>query len=181
MDKEYLEMKKMTYSQLVNYLQTKYGVPQGSYWLTPSCRTKNNKIMRGKEGLYCHHVREDLSNCLCNSSLAVTVPFEWHQDNNLVYCNFLEHSLLHLKIAEWIDKEKPSNYSPTSGLGYFGNISAFTSDMLKGYKFSMPFYALVQKQMKPYREEIIEVFKEAGNYKYDGHYIDWYGMLGLKD
>ena len=66
MDKEYLEMKKMTYDQLVNYLQTKYGIPQGSYWLTPSCRTKNNKIMRGKEGLYCHHVREDLSNCLCN-------------------------------------------------------------------------------------------------------------------
>ena len=167
MNKEYLKMKKMTYVQLVKYLHKKYGIPQGSYWLTPSCRSKNREIMRGKEGLFCHHVKEYLNSCLCDPNRAKEVPAVWHQNENLVYCNHLEHALLHLKIVEWFDKEKPTQCPCwQDGLGYFV-MSKFNDDLLNEHEFKMPFYKIVAKQMEPYHDEIEDVFNEAYKYSHD--------------
>lgn len=37
---------------------------------------------------------------LCNSKFAAANPYEYQRANRLVYCNLLEHLLLHVKIAE---------------------------------------------------------------------------------
>ena len=66
---------------------------------TPECRSRSKKISRTKEGLYCHHMDEDKGFCLSEVSSALPQPFESQKKERLVYCNILEHLILHIKIA----------------------------------------------------------------------------------
>lgn len=96
------EIKKemaMTYEELQHYLIQKYGGAIGDYFATPECKSKNRKIVRVKEGLYCHHMDEDKGGNLSNPPQATRQPFAWQKKDRLVYCNILEHLILHMKIA----------------------------------------------------------------------------------
>ena len=95
------ELKKeicMPYIELCKYLQEKYGLPNGSYYCTESCKSKNRKISRTSEGLFCHHLYEHVYGSLNDPHIAKQCPYEYQKKENLVYCNFLEHWILHLKI-----------------------------------------------------------------------------------
>ena len=106
MDKQELwhEYSLSYYDQLL-YLKQKYGMPQGNYYLTEACKSTNNKIKRGKEGLFIHHDYEwnpnDIScHSLSDKDLALSYPYDYQTSPHLTYCNLLEHLILHIKIFE---------------------------------------------------------------------------------
>lgn len=80
---------KMTYDELVDYLLKKYGPAQYDYFCNESCKSKNSKVSRTNEGLYCHHIDENKAILLSNDKFAVNNPFEYQKANRLVYCNVL--------------------------------------------------------------------------------------------
>ena len=102
---------KMTYDELVDYLLKKYGPAQYDYFCNESCKSKNSKVSRTNEGLYCHHIDENKAILLSNDKFAVNNPFEYQKANRLVYCNVLEHLILHIKnlkmkmLTKWKSKE----------------------------------------------------------------------------
>ncbi len=99
LQEEIIKELSLTYEDLVKYLLKKYGKATGDYFRTPDCNSKNKKIVRTSEGLYCHHIDEDKGGNLSNSISAKSQPFEWQKKERLVYCNVLEHLILHIKIA----------------------------------------------------------------------------------
>ena len=91
------ETKKLiygTYANAVSYLINKYGVVNGSYFLTTTCASKNKKITRTCDGLVIHHVKENIAGDLSKKEQALKYPFTYQESNNLVYCNYIEHLIL---------------------------------------------------------------------------------------
>lgn len=103
---EIYEELKMSYEELQQYLIRKYGGAVCDYFATPECKSKSKKVSRTSEGLYCHHMDEDKGGNLGNAEHARMQPFEWQKKERLVYCNILEHLILHMKIAVIRQKEK---------------------------------------------------------------------------
>lgn len=95
---EYLKVKDMNYEEYCDYLQNKYGVGNQNYF-TESW-VKNTKCTRTKEGLICHHKCEDKAIMLSTPEFAKRNPFDYQLAKNLVYCDYLEHLLLHIFICE---------------------------------------------------------------------------------
>ena len=101
---EYIKVKDMTYIEYCDYLQNKYGIGLDDY-MTKSYNVKH-KCKRTKEGLVVHHKKEDTMVMLSNKLIAQNYPFEWQQKENLVYCDYLEHLLLHVLICKYPSSEK---------------------------------------------------------------------------
>lgn len=95
---EIVKEVKMTYYELQDYLLKKYGSAKYDYFTEPECKYKNKKVSRTKEGLYCHHMDEDEGGNLSNPPQARQQCFEWQKKERLVYCNLIEHLILHMKI-----------------------------------------------------------------------------------
>ena len=113
------EVKKelgLSYDELCEYLLNKYGAAEYDYFLTKTCKSKNQKVTRTKEGLVCHHMDEDKAIQLSNPRFAVNNPYEYQKADRLVYCNPLEHLILHIKIAEE-PKKAGANIIETQGIG----------------------------------------------------------------
>lgn len=113
---EYAAELSMTYEQLVNHLLIKYGKAKGDYFLTESCASKNNKIRRTSEELYCHHIDEDKAINLSKTEYARKNPFSYQKADRLVYCNILEHLILHIKIVE-APKSASADSEKIQGIG----------------------------------------------------------------
>ena len=95
----YKKMLGSSYADIVKYLLKKYGVAKHDYFKDTACTTKNPLVSRTSEGLYCHHIDEDKAIMLSNDAYAATNPFDYQKADRLVYCNLLEHLILHIKIA----------------------------------------------------------------------------------
>ena len=99
----YLNELNMDYNTLSLYLQDKYGIPNGNYFINESCNIHNKCIKRINEGLYIHHIAEyhnDYS-IIDNLSLkekALQFPYEFQTSKWLCYCNYIEHTILHYLI-----------------------------------------------------------------------------------
>ena len=98
MNEELLNQIKMTYNEQVEYLLDKYGKAEYDYFTSEDCKAKNKKITRTSEGLFCHHIFEDRYDNLGQVGYAKRFPFECQKKENLVYCDYIEHLILHLKI-----------------------------------------------------------------------------------
>jgi hypothetical protein len=91
------------YKQEIKKLKIKYGTVPGPYFLKKDGFIKNRKISRLDEGLFIHHIFENqivdeiISNIDCNEILKI--PYAFHLEDNLVYCNFIEHLELHYLIC----------------------------------------------------------------------------------
>lgn len=107
----------MSYDELVAHLLSKYGPSTSDYFATPKCRSRRSAVSRTGEGLICHHIDEDKGGNLSHTDSAVLQPFEWQRKERLVYCNHLEHLLLHIKIA--ILRQKSALRSPTDVMDFF--------------------------------------------------------------
>lgn len=126
---------KMTYNELVDYLLEKYGPAEYDYFRTEECKTKNPKVSRTNEGLYCHHIDEDKAIMLCNDKFAINNPFEYQKADRLVYCNALEHLILHIKIVEE-PRNKDANKMELQGIGGAINfLCPQINDYYNGYEF----------------------------------------------
>ena len=53
------ENNSILYFNILEHLLKKYGKAKGDYFLTETCATKNKKVSRTSEGLFCHHIDED--------------------------------------------------------------------------------------------------------------------------
>jgi len=121
--KELYEQLQMTYDELQLYLIHKYGPAVCDYFATSECRSKSKKISRSGEGLYCHHMDEDKGGNLGNPTQARMQPFEWQKKERLVYCNIIEHLILHMKIA--VLRQKGILREPYDVHGFFSTGGIF--------------------------------------------------------
>lgn len=87
---EYLKVKDFTYNQYCNYLKEKYGLVPYKYG-----STKNKK-----PGLFIHHIGENEVAALSNIDVRKTTNSKYQEPDMLVYCDYLEHILLHIMIGK---------------------------------------------------------------------------------
>lgn len=129
--KELKKIMKMNYLQYCNYLQDKYGIPKYDY-MTKSYN-KNPKNSRTSEGLVIHHIDEDKMIMLSQKEFAEMCPFEWQTKERLVYCDYLEHLLLHVLICEYPSPER----DPSVDVGIGGVVNFIVpelNDVYSGFK-----------------------------------------------
>lgn len=101
---EYYKVKDYTYNQYCDYLQRKYGIGLCDY-MTKSFN-KNPKVTRTKEGLLAHHKAEDKMILLSTREVAEKCPFSFQKKENIVYCDYLEHLLLHVLICKYPNPDR---------------------------------------------------------------------------
>lgn len=89
---EYQNVKDFSYEEYCKYLNKKYGAVPRKYG--------SSKNKRPEDGLFIHHVREDEVASLSNRKIALANNPVYQEPENLVYCNYLEHLLLHIIIGE---------------------------------------------------------------------------------
>lgn len=142
----------MNYYDLCNYLKQKYGNALYDYFSTPECKSRNPKIGRGNEGLYCHHIDEDKGSDLSGKVSSQRQPFEWQKADRLVYCNLLEHLILHLKIC--ILRQKKHFYRPFDIIEFLttGGFQIISSDITTLFQ--------TQGGTKKYQQKSYEIIRE---------------------
>lgn len=131
----------MSYDEYVKNLLEKYGAVPGDYFIDEFFRRRNPHISRSKEGLLIHHIDEDkiagLSDMNINKMKA-GVTSAYHKADRLVYCHYVEHMILHMKI---IEKEltKTANereWHKPLGICGFVNIATSINDFFTGARMS---------------------------------------------
>ena len=133
---QYEQMLSMSYDEIVQLLLKKYGAAKHDYFTDRECTIKNKLVSRTAEGLFCHHIDEDKAIMLSNDEYAARNPFEYQKKNRLVYCNLLEHLLLHVKIAEE-PKNPDANENELPGIGGAINfICKQLNDIYAGKEFT---------------------------------------------
>ena len=90
----------MNYDEQIEYLLKKYGAAQFDYFISEDNLTKNRSISRTAEGLECHHIDENIIPTLSDPDIASIYSYDYQRKDRLVYCNLLEHLLLHIKIGQ---------------------------------------------------------------------------------
>ena len=128
---EYNKVKDLTYLQYCDYLQNKYGIGLSDY-MTKSWN-KNPKVTRTQEGLVAHHKYEDHAILLSTKENAMKNPFEWQLAKNIVYCDYLEHLLLHILICEYPAEDRNPNEAVGIG-GVINYIVPGLNDVYSGFK-----------------------------------------------
>lgn len=108
---DYLVLLSKTYNEAVECLLKKYGSAEDDYYREKSyerfLRGEIKSITKGKfsrsmEGLECHHILENKFLNMTNSSFIrdQNIPFKYHQKEYLVFCDVVEHAILHTLIAK---------------------------------------------------------------------------------
>lgn len=125
---EYLSKRKLSYDEYVAELKEKYGEATVDYFSENSYRRLMNneikslatarQISRTSEGLYCHHVDEDKQISISSVGYirAFQIPFDCQRKERLVYCNLIEHAILHVLIAT--EHSEPENNQQLGLSGY---------------------------------------------------------------
>lgn len=113
---------------MVDILLQKYGPSQYDYFCNESCKSKNKKTSRSNEGLFLHHIDENKEILLSSPDVAAIRPFAYQRADRLVYANYLEHLILHIKIVE------EDNQKRGLGLGGVIMISSAISDYYRHKK-----------------------------------------------
>lgn len=150
---------KANYFECWNYLLKKYGAVHGDYFLILDCSINNSKIKRGKEGLYLHHIDGDKAIFLSNPEFARKKPDDYQRSYRLVYCNLLEHLLLHLKIFEFPDGD--ANEGENVGAE---EITKFLvpelNDIYAGIYYTKPWKRKVCELVRPLKEDYLKCIKK---------------------
>lgn len=149
----------MKYGDIVAALLKKYGKAKHDYFKDTNCTTKNKLASRTDEGLYCHHIDEDKAIMLCRDEYASKNPFEYQKANRLVYCNLLEHLILHTKIAEE-PQNKDANKDELQGIG--GAVAFLCkelNDIYSGKEYDDEWRQKIAAQVKDGFDDYILVLK----------------------
>lgn len=150
---EIAEYLKVSYNDLVDRLLQKYGKAKYNYFKDTGCTVKNPAVSRTDEGLYCHHIDEDKAIMLSNDKFAAQNPFEYQRKDRLVYCNLLEHLLLHVKIAEE-PRNPDANENELPGIGGAINFIVRQLNDIYGGKES------AEEWRKKVAEQVIDQFDD---------------------
>lgn len=158
----YGSMLKMSYQDIVSALLKKYGSAKHNYFKDTACKAKNPLVTRTNEGLFCHHIDEDKAIMLCNDKFAVNNPFEYQKADRLVYCNLLEHLLLHVKIAENPNPDANENELPGIG-GAINFICKDLNDIYSGKEFADEWRKNVADKVKDNFDDYIIILRYLWN------------------
>ena len=104
--KEQLDLK---YNDFVDILMEKYGPVPYNYFCTETCASENRKNSRNIDGLVIHHIDECQIPNLSNRTVALKYSFEHQQCHRLVYCNLIEHFLLHIAFFYYTSSSSSSS------------------------------------------------------------------------
>lgn len=107
---DYKDLLSKTYDEAVEFLLQKYGFSQDDYYIENSYHRfmngeikniKKGKYSRTSEGLYCHHIDEVRELKISDQSFVKRnkIPFEYQKKDRLVYCDLIEHTILHVLIT----------------------------------------------------------------------------------
>ena len=151
--RELQDQLRMSYEEQVQYLLDKYGSAEYDYFCNESCKSRNSKVSRTKEGLVCHHIDEDKAIMLSSPSYAAKNRFDYQKADRLVYCNLLEHLLLHIKIV--IEpRHSEANLFEMPGVGGIVNICRTLNDYYGGREckreYQKKLYEPISDNMKDY-------------------------------
>lgn len=158
---EFFKVKDMTYSEYCNYLQEKYGIGLADY-MTKSFN-KNKKVSRTSEGLIAHHKAEDKMIMLSTKAFAEMCPFEWQKKENIVYCDYLEHLLLHVFICKYPSSEK----LPVADVGIGGVVNFIVpelNDLYSGWVTKQTWRLNCHNLVKEDKEVYLEIIKMFAEY-----------------
>lgn len=165
------KLMNMSYDELVQFLLNKYGRGQYDYFCTETCSSKNKKVTRTDEGLYCHHIDEDKAILLSNDKFAKLNSFEYQKADRLVYCNMLEHFLLHILITEQ-PTDECANENEIHGIG--GAVCMLCTqlnDLYNGYEYKLKWMINTTSLVKDDYESYILMLKRLWNViKKDNNY-----------
>ena len=106
-----------------------------------------------------HHIDEDKAIMLSNDQFAAKNPFEYQKADRLVYCNILEHLLLHVKIAEE-PRSADANQGELPGVG--GAVTMICrqiNDYFNGYNFKQDYMVAAMKLIEDSYDEYIRILK----------------------
>lgn len=179
---EYNKVKNFTYLEYCNYLQNKYGIGLSDY-MTKSYK-KNKKVTRTKDGLIAHHKMENHAIMLSSEKWAKIFPFEWQKAQNIVYCNLLEHFLLHILICEY--PEDITGFMDVGIGGVVNFIGPELNDLYGGWetkqewrkivhsvvKDDLELYLILCKRFKYKFPEYLDRLCRSFNEEYDGGVCD---------
>lgn len=154
---EYNQVKNYTYLEYCDYLQRKYGIGLADY-MTKSFNA-NPKCKRTKEGLVAHHKMEDTMVMLSTKAIAQMCPFEWQQKQNIVYCDYLEHLLLHVLICKYPSDNKIDIANVGIG-GVVNFIVPELNDLYSGWKTSQPWRENCHRRVINDKEVYLEIIKQ---------------------
>ncbi|GEM_PF-667937 len=107
----YLTLLKLNYRQVVDHLIEKHGNVIDNYYIEKSYNRflngeiksiSHGKYSKSMEGLFCHHILEDKFQNLSNKEyiLKYKYPYEYQNKEYLVYCDLIEHLILHVLITK---------------------------------------------------------------------------------
>lgn len=154
---EYNRVKSMTYEEYCGYLQEKYGIGLADYMT--EAFNPNPKCKRTSDGLLAHHKAEDKMIMLSNKNIAQKAPFEWQRKENIVYCDLLEHLLLHVKICEY-----PSPAAlPVFDVGVGGVVNFIVpelNDLYSGWETKQDWRKNVHAKVINDKDVYIEILRE---------------------
>lgn len=155
----------MEYNHICEYLKYKYGKVPKSYFANDTYRSKSSGITRTKEGLFIHHIDEDKIPLLSDrkSIELFKAPFEYQMPDRLVYCNLLEHLVLHIKIYE-------INRDHTTGIGGIHIITSELNDIYSGIQYKQEWKQKVVEIVLPFKQDYLKCIKRL----YENGYVDRY-------
>lgn len=165
---EFNKVKKMSYDKYCDYLQNKYGIGLANYM--NESYTPNPKCKRSKEGLQAHHKMEDRFIMLSDKEYAKEAPYEYQLKENIVYCDMLEHLLLHILIVK---KEPMGTFAKFRGklcnmqVGYGGIVNHLVpelNDMYSGWETKQAWRKTTHDKIindKDVYLELIKMFKKV--------------------
>lgn len=112
---------KNLYNEFVNNLKKKYGSVDKPYFTNKECK-KISKLPDSKKHLSRHHIFENQFPNLSGDK-AKNLDWKYQLPDALVYCNMIEHIILHLIIFYCY---KQQNYDVVgSARGWFKNVALF--------------------------------------------------------
>ncbi len=152
----------MNYDDCCNFLKNKYGIINGSYFATNTFKSINSKIKRSKDGLYIHHIDEDKAIMLSTKKFALNNPYSYQQGDRLVYCNLLEHLVLHIKIFQFPHKDKNKNESVGVG-GICNFIIPELNDIYSGIEYQQEWKKAIVKNVIDLEDDYLKCIKFLNN------------------
>lgn len=134
---EYLKLFKSDYDSAVETLLHKYGKVPDSYFHEDSFNSyklglnktiKKGNISKTSHGLYVHHVLEDryIKLSTPETNRFFDIPFYAHLPENLVYCDIVEHAILHVLITRKVTEKPLEDKRIRAGSGGYLNYLSVT-------------------------------------------------------
>lgn len=139
----------MSYDEYVKYLLHKYGKSKYDYFCDEGCKIRDKRGIRTCDGLFQHHIDEDKAILLSTTEYALQQSFGYQKADRLVYCNLLEHLLLHIKIVE--EKFSENNLVGMGGAELIFRLlnSSYTKNHITG-KYDNKCYEVIKDNYTDY-------------------------------